>query len=388
MARLTLIRAKEALSNKCPADKLEYRLNRVCERIILNGKWVGSLQKIAIAAPFGQIALPGQYRTIEGIRVNGTALEINPKWYSWLPGFHDRTGFSLTGVRDMGDNFATMYDLPLGGSLYTSPPTVNISGNGSGASALAVIDSSLMLGYAGTIVGGRVTGVTLMTPGSGYTNATISFSGGGGNGAQAVAVISGGFITDIRLTVGGNLTLSYPGSEPSLTMILTGTDINYLPLTLTLTGNTTVANPFTNITRVHTETVDVNMTLFHTDANGIITNLAIMGPTDEEFSVRRYMVDTLRTQSQVTVEALVKLRHREFVSDQEVLPIDNISALSLGLDALNFEDQNALDISQKYWDKAVEVLNSELGDDIGSNTNPGLRFLYPGKTAPRHTSHY
>jgi hypothetical protein len=386
--RLTLLKAKEMLANRCNPDQLEYRLNRCCERLILDGKWVGSLQKIAIAAPFGQIALPGQYRTIEGVRVNGAALEIHPKWYSWLPGFHDRTGFSLLGVRDLGDNYATMYSLPLGGSEYTSPPTITITGDGSGASALAVIDSSLALGYAGTPIGGRVSGITLMNPGSGYTHATVSFSGGGGNGAQAIPVISGGFITDIKLVVGGNLTLSYPGSEPSLVMTIVGTDINYLPLTLLITGNTTVANPFMHIDRVHTETVDVNMTLFHTDANGIITNLAIMGPTDEEFSVRRYMIDALRTQSQVTVEALVKLRHREFTSDQDILPIDNISALSLGLDALNFEDQNALDIADKYWDKAVAVLNSELGDDIGSNTTPGLRFLYPGKTAPRFTSHY
>lgn len=388
MARLTLIRAKEALSDRCPPDKLEYRLNRVCERIILNGKWVGSLQKIAITAPFGQIALPGQYRTIEGIRVQGRALEINPKWYSWLPGFHDRTGFSMTSCRDLGDNYATMYELPLGGSLYTSPPTVTITGDGSGAQAIALLDSNLMLGSGGTVIGSRVSAVRLLQPGSQYTHATINFSGGGGNGAQAAAILSGGFITDIRLMVGGNLTLAYPGSEPSLVMTITGTDINYLPITLQITGNSTVANPFMHIDRIHTETGDVNMTLFHTDANGIITNLAIMGPTDEEFLVRRYMVDTLRTQSQIVVEALVKLRHREFTSDQDLLPIDNISALSLGLDALNFEDQNALDISQKYWDKAVEVLNSELGDDIGSNTSPSLRFLSPGNTHPRHTSHY
>jgi hypothetical protein len=154
MARLTLIKAKEALSNKCPPDKLEYRLNRVCERLILNGKWVGSLQKIAIAAPFGQIALPSQYRTIEGVRVQRVALEITPKWYSWMPGFSDREGFSMSAVRDLGDNYATMYSLPRGGSRYTSAPTITITGDGSGATALAFVEDFTAFGVGGTVIGG------------------------------------------------------------------------------------------------------------------------------------------------------------------------------------------------------------------------------------------
>jgi hypothetical protein len=392
MARLTLLRAKEALANRCPPDKLEYRLNRVCERLILNGKWVGSLQTIAIAAPFGQIALPPQYRTIEGVRVLGRALEIFPKWYSWMPGYgsgDDRTGFSMEAVRDLGDNYATMYALPIGGSKYTSAPTVVITGDGTGASATAIIADNQMLGRGGSPsnIGNRVVGVILENPGQGDTNATVSFTGGGGNGAEALAVISGGYITDIRLISGGNLTLSYPGIE-SLTMTVSGTDINYIPQTITITGNTTVSNPFTHIDRVHTEITDVTMTLFHTDANGIITNLAIMAPGDEENLIRRYIIDTLRNQSQIVVEALVKVRHREFTSDQDILPIDNISALSLGLDALQFEDQNAMDVAEKYWEKSIDVLNSELDDDISRTTDPAIRFIYPGKTAPKLTSHY
>lgn len=376
MARLTLIRAKEVLSDRCSPDKLEYRLNRVCERLILNGKWVGSLQTIAIVASYGQIALPGQYRTIEGVRVSGLALELTNKWYSWLPGFSDMSGFSMTAVRDLGDNYATMYHLPIGGSKYTSQPSVTITGDGTGATASATVD-----------VRGRVTGTPILNYGLGYTFANVTISGGGGNGATAVATVSGGQVTDIRLLVGGNLRLSYPGTE-TLTMIISGTDINYLPLTLTIAGNTTVANPFMHIDRVHTETVDVNMTLTHIDVNNVITNLAIMAPTDEEFLCRRYMVDTLYNQPSAVVAALVKIRHREFVSDQDLLPIDNISALSLGLDALNFEDQNALDIAEKYWERAIGVLNNELGDDIARNMDPSLRFIYPGGTAPRLTSHY
>jgi len=376
MARLSLIRAKEFLADRCPPDKLEYNINRVCERLILNGKWVGSLQTIAVVASYGQIALPGQYRTIEGVRVSGLALEMTNKWYSWMPGFSDRSGFSMTAVRDLGDNYATMCHLPIGGSKYTAQPTVTITGDGTGATATALVSTT-----------GRVTGITITNYGTGYTFANVTISGGGGNGATAVTTVSGGQVTNIQLLVGGNLRLSYPGNE-TLSMTISGTDINYLPITLVLTGNTTVSNPFMHIDRVHSETVDVNMTLTQIDVNNVITNLAIMAPTDEEFLCRRYMVDTLANTPSAVVQALVKLRHREFVSDQDILPIDNISALSLGLDALTFENANALDIAEKYWERAIGVLNDELGDDLSHNMDPSLRFIYPGGTTPRLTSHW
>lgn len=71
-----------------------------------------------------------------------------------------------------------------GGYGYTSAPSVQINGNGSGAQAVA------------TISGGRVSRVDIYYDtnnvgyhGSGYTYADISFSGGGGSGASARAVL-------------------------------------------------------------------------------------------------------------------------------------------------------------------------------------------------------
>ncbi|HOE35772.1 MAG: multicopper oxidase domain-containing protein [Chloroflexi bacterium] len=65
-----------------------------------------------------------------------------------------------------------------GGSGYTEPPLVTITGGGgSGAEAVA------------EITGDAVTAVTLTNPGQNYTSApTISFTGGGGTGAVAAAV--------------------------------------------------------------------------------------------------------------------------------------------------------------------------------------------------------
>ena len=69
-----------------------------------------------------------------------------------------------------------------GGSGYTSPPAVSLSGGG-GLGATAFVHPS-------HVVGGAVAAVIVANPGTGYTSApTVSFSGGGGSGAAATATI-------------------------------------------------------------------------------------------------------------------------------------------------------------------------------------------------------
>lgn len=118
--RLTLGKAKEYLAKFAPADVIEYRLNRVCERLLLDGKFSGSLVRLALVAKYGQITLPRRYRTVEGIKVGGRVHEIANHWYEFLPGKGDLCGFSLNTVRDLGDGWAIMYDLPIDGTLTTA----------------------------------------------------------------------------------------------------------------------------------------------------------------------------------------------------------------------------------------------------------------------------
>ncbi len=66
---------------------------------------------------------------------------------------------------------------------YVSAPTVTITGDGTGATAIA------------TIVNGKVTDVTITNRGINYSKAVISFSGGDGYGAAAIAVLDGRFGT-------------------------------------------------------------------------------------------------------------------------------------------------------------------------------------------------
>lgn len=86
------------------------------------------------------------------------------------------------------------------GSGYTSAPTVSLSGDGTGASAVA------------TISGGKVVSVTALTAGSGYTFApTVTLTGGGGSNARVRSQISGPgvfryYIYDLRMIAGKKLS--------------------------------------------------------------------------------------------------------------------------------------------------------------------------------------
>lgn len=80
-----------------------------------------------------------------------------------------------------------------GGSGYATAPSVAIAGDGTGASATAIVTA------------GVVTGITMNTIGSGYTTATVSFSGGGGSSAAATAILTpkGGHGADPVEELGG-----------------------------------------------------------------------------------------------------------------------------------------------------------------------------------------
>lgn len=92
------------------------------------------------------------------------------------------------------------------GYVVGAPPTVNFSGGGgSGAAATAEVDN-----------GGRIVGVTITNPGSGYTSApSVSFTGGGGGtGAAGAALIGCGNSNgrEIQLLFQGTLTVNDGGN--------------------------------------------------------------------------------------------------------------------------------------------------------------------------------
>jgi autotransporter-associated beta strand protein len=130
------------------------------------------------------------------------------------------------------------------GSGYAAPPIVRITGDGTGAAAVATIDA-----------GGNITGITITNPGVGYTTApTISIEGGGGTGATATAILNAGNASGGLAKLGlGALTLSGGQSYAGDTFVNQGTLTFTTPLSTptaavsvavgaTLNGTSIVAN--------------------------------------------------------------------------------------------------------------------------------------------------
>jgi hypothetical protein len=85
--------------------------------------------------------------------------------------FFEEVPSSYTGIESIS--------VTNGGFGYTSTPTIEIIGDGVGASAYA------------TIVNGKVSKITVTSPGINYTTASIRILGGGGSIAAASAVLEG-----------------------------------------------------------------------------------------------------------------------------------------------------------------------------------------------------
>ena len=75
------------------------------------------------------------------------------------------------------------FEVTSGGYGYESAPTVTISGDGSGATAVARISN------------GKITSIQVVTKGTDYTKATVEISGGGGTGATATALLENNYGT-------------------------------------------------------------------------------------------------------------------------------------------------------------------------------------------------
>jgi autotransporter-associated beta strand protein len=141
------------------------------------------------------------------------------------------------------------------GSGFLSPPVVIISGDGTGATAVAQIDAS-----------GNLTGILITSPGVNYTYAAVSLNGGGGSGnggtANLGANATSGGLTKLgsgalllngvntyagatlvsQGTLGGTGTIAGPVSIASGASLAPGASIGTLTINnnLTLNSNSTV----------------------------------------------------------------------------------------------------------------------------------------------------
>ncbi len=83
-------------------------LNQAIERMLDNGRFVGTQQTLNIAInSSGVFTLPRHYSAVLGVTVNGRATDLASKWYAFLPG----TDVQFTSAAiDNGSGYATFTD--------------------------------------------------------------------------------------------------------------------------------------------------------------------------------------------------------------------------------------------------------------------------------------
>ena len=155
-------------------------------------------------------------------------------------------GASISHLLDLGKPIAHVHMDTLG-SGYDASTTATITGDGTGATVSV------------TIVAGAVTDINILTPGSGYTTATVVITDptGNGSGATATAYPEKNKIVDYLITNVGsgyttaNVTINGDGFHATATATITAggvTDIaitnaghSYTYATITITGDGTGA---------------------------------------------------------------------------------------------------------------------------------------------------
>ena len=125
--------------------------------------------------------LPPTYSTVDGEVVTITSNRSELQKYPWK-WWADNNGYSITEIK--------VYD---GGEQYINPPKVVITGNGTGATAQAYVSN------------GKVSGVLILTAGTGYTTTpVVTLVGGNGSSARtakAVAILGDSKVRSFDLSV-------------------------------------------------------------------------------------------------------------------------------------------------------------------------------------------
>ena len=200
----------------------------------LNG---GTLQTSTISTVTGTGAV--SYVNFNGGTVRASAdsstfLEGHDGAYIYQDGATiDTNGHAIAIAQDLlAPTGNGVTSITVSGTGYEGAPAVRITGDGTGATAVANVDSS-----------GNLTGITITSAGVGYTNASVIITGGGG--ATTVSpVASFGANTSGGLTKSGLGVLTLTGSNTytGLTNVTAGTLIVGVSGTGSLASAVTVAS--------------------------------------------------------------------------------------------------------------------------------------------------
>ncbi|MES2658261.1 MAG: autotransporter-associated beta strand repeat-containing protein [Verrucomicrobiota bacterium] len=106
-------------------------------------------------------------------------------------------------------NGVTSVAISATGTGYLGRPLVKITGDGTGATAMADFN----------LATGEVTGITVTSPGAGYTTATVTVTGGGGTAITATPTLSAPTAGGITKASAGTLTLSAANTYTGPTLV-------------------------------------------------------------------------------------------------------------------------------------------------------------------------
>lgn len=125
------------------------------------------------------------------------------------------------------------------------------------------------------------------------------------------------------------------------------------------------------ITSVTRETTQANVLVYEYEpaAPNSMTDLALYEPGETNPRYRRSIIknfcslpsscpetDGVRYR---TIEALVKLQFIEVLNDRDFLPLDNLDAIKLAIQAIRLEEANQDDAAEIKWVKAIREMNFE-----------------------------
>lgn len=83
----------------CPDDpRLTQIANEATERLLYEGKWIGTTARFRFCATNGEIALPPQIATIEAVSVCGHPVSLRTQWWEYMDGVGIHYGQSDAGV--------------------------------------------------------------------------------------------------------------------------------------------------------------------------------------------------------------------------------------------------------------------------------------------------
>ena len=146
-------------------------------------------------------------------------LSVTDGTYSWNE-VDGNPGELATATTQLVNSFVIGYAVTNGGEGYTIAPVVTINGDGIGATATA------------TVSGGAITSIAVDSPGSGYTNATVSIAE---PPAPFVVDYSAGELTftyEATPSAGVEITASYDANDTSIVGALSAADAHWIELSI------------------------------------------------------------------------------------------------------------------------------------------------------------